>query len=195
MATGSRPYAFRFPIDVRTTMDPWRSKLGDEFDHVLATLTDRDRALEDYLSLGVAQGYLGVGVVPNTGQSLTAAYADITGASVTFTVPSGRELLITAYCDIINLDAVARSSFIKVLDESNVVLVGTSRSNSASGSGGASQPFRETVFTAPTAGTHTYRLQALINGGSGTLASVVPASASGGTSFLSVEDVGPATRF
>jgi hypothetical protein len=195
MATGSRPYGFRFPFDIRTAMEPWRGKIGDEFDHVIASLTDRDRAIEDYLSLGVAQGYLGVGPVPNTGQSLTAAYADITGASVAFTVPSGRELLVTAYCDIINLDAVARSSFIQILDENNVVLLGTSRSNVASGSGGASQPFRETVFTQPSRGTHTYRLQALINGGSGTLTSNVPANASGGTSFLSVEDVGPATRF
>jgi hypothetical protein len=190
----TKPYAFRYPYDIQSTMEPWRSKLGDHYDEVIAHLSDRDRVLEDQLNLSVAQGYLGVGTVPNTGQSLTAAYADITGASVTFTVPTGREIVLTVYCDIINLDAVARSSFVKVLDELGTVLVGTSRSNAASGSGGASQQFRETVFLAPAAGTHTYKLQALINGGSGTLTSNVPASASGGSSFLSVEDVGPAVR-
>lgn len=190
----ARPYSFRYPYDVQSAMAPWRDRLGDEFDRVLVLLTDRDRAIEDYLSLGVSQGYLGVGFVPNGGQGLTGAYADVTGASVTFTVPAGRELKVTIYCNIINLDAAQRSSFVRVLDQNNTVIVGTSRDHGASGTKDASQPYRETVFVQPAAGTHTYRLQALINGGSGTLTSNVPATNSGGSSFLSVEDVGPASR-
>lgn len=190
----SRLYSFRYPFDLAQALDPWRDRFSQrEFEQVVALLTERDRALEDHLNLGIGQGYLGVGTVPNGGQALTAAYADVSGATVTFNAPAGRKLRVTVYCGIINLDAAARSSFVRVLDENNTVLVGTSRDHGASGSKDQAKEYREIVFVAPTGGAHTYRLQALINGGSGTLTSNVPANNSGGSSFLSVEDVGPAT--
>lgn len=195
----SKPYSYRYASDIRAALEPWRQEFSDihgtnVFDQVVSALSDRDRAIEDYLSLGVAQGYLGIGFVPNGGQGLTASYADITDATVTFSVPAGRRIRLHVYCDIINLDASTRSSFIRVLDQNSTVIVGTSRDNAASGTREAAQQFRETVFTTPAAGTHTYKLQALINGGSGTLTSNVPADNGGGSSFISVEDAGPATR-
>lgn len=51
MATG-----FRFPFDIQSTLDPWRHKLGSSFDAVVAHLSDRDRALEDYMSRAAPTG-------------------------------------------------------------------------------------------------------------------------------------------
>jgi len=182
---------FRYPFDIQSSLEPWRQKLGRDFDAVVAHLADRDRALEDYLSVGVAQGYLGTGVVPNLGQSLTASYADVAGATVTFTVPGNRQVKVTAYVSIISLAAVNQSSFIRILDESSNVVRGDSVDHGPSGSKDASKQYNTITFLAPAAGTHTYKLQALINGGSGSLTSNVPANNSGGSSFLSVEDIGP----
>lgn len=44
--------AFRYPFDVQSTLEPWRHELGSSFDDVVAHLSDRDRALEDYLYPG-----------------------------------------------------------------------------------------------------------------------------------------------
>lgn len=41
---------FRYPYDILATLEPWREKLGSEFDSVAARLTDRDRSLEDYVN-------------------------------------------------------------------------------------------------------------------------------------------------
>jgi len=152
--------------------------------------TDYGISIFDATGSDVAQGYLGIGTVPNGGQGLTASYANVSGASVTFTVGTGRRVKVTAYVSIINLDAVNRSSFIQILDENNTVVRGDSVDHGPSGSKDAGKQYNSITFTQPSAGTHTYRLQALINGGAGTLTSNVPASAGGGSSFLSVEDVG-----
>lgn len=41
---------FRYGYDVQSAMEPWREKLGDDYENVLARLSDRDRQLEDFLS-------------------------------------------------------------------------------------------------------------------------------------------------
>lgn len=41
--------AFRYPFDIQSTLDSWRPELGASFDQVVAHLSDRDRALEDFL--------------------------------------------------------------------------------------------------------------------------------------------------
>lgn len=51
---------FRFPYDIAATLAPWRDKLGDEFDSVVALLADRDRALEDAVGAG-AHTHAGTG--------------------------------------------------------------------------------------------------------------------------------------
>lgn len=42
---------FRYPFDVQSAMEPWRDKLGPDFDNVINRLSDRDRALEDALAM------------------------------------------------------------------------------------------------------------------------------------------------
>lgn len=44
--------AFRYPYEIATVLEPWRERLGDQFDEVVALLADRDRALEDSLTAG-----------------------------------------------------------------------------------------------------------------------------------------------
>jgi hypothetical protein len=41
---------FRYQPDIHSTLEPWREKLGSEFEQVTALLTDRDRAIEDYVN-------------------------------------------------------------------------------------------------------------------------------------------------
>lgn len=41
---------FRYTPDIRAAMEPWREKLGRDYESVVARLTDRDRALEDYVN-------------------------------------------------------------------------------------------------------------------------------------------------
>lgn len=194
MANPFRPFSFRYPFEVAPTLEPWRDTLGDQFDAVVARLADRDRALEDYVNLGVSQGYLGLGVVPNGGQALTASYADISGATVTFTVPANRRVKTTVYCNVINLDGVGTDSFLKIIDENGTVVIGDSYKHAGSGSVGDNTMYSTTVFTTPAVGTHTYKLQGKCNNALCTLTSNVPANASGGSAFLSVEDVGPVSQ-
>lgn len=184
----ARPYAFRYPFDVVATLAPWRDKLGENFEPVVALLTDRDRALEDHLSLGVAQGYLGIGVPSSPPVALTSTPTDIAGMSVTFTVPAGRRLKVTLYVHITNIDAAPRASFVQVLDENGTTLFTDSASHdNFGGSLGSGRTIHAVSFQSPAAGTHTYRLQANINGGAGSLV-----ASSGNESFISIEDVGTA---
>lgn len=191
----NRLYSFRFPFDIQSTLEGWRDKLSSpvtgSYDSVVSRLSDRDRALEDHLNLGVSQGYLGIGTVPNGGQALTAAYADVTGASVSFSVPAGRRIKTTVYATVSNI-GLATVSFIRVLDENGTVLIGDSATLDAFGGTVAAYRFITIVLTTPTTGAHTYRLQAKVNNANATLVSNDPADNSGGTSYLSVEDIGPA---
>jgi hypothetical protein len=41
---------FRYTPDIRTATEPWREKLGRDYESVVARLVDRDRALEDYVT-------------------------------------------------------------------------------------------------------------------------------------------------
>lgn len=42
--------AFRYPYNIQTTLEPWREVVGPNFDKVVTLLTDRDRAIEDYVN-------------------------------------------------------------------------------------------------------------------------------------------------
>lgn len=41
---------FRYQPDSTATLEPWRVRLGEDFDTVVSRLTDRDRQIEDYVS-------------------------------------------------------------------------------------------------------------------------------------------------
>lgn len=43
---------FNYQYDIQTTLAPWRESLGENFDHVVATLSDRDRYLGSQFGAG-----------------------------------------------------------------------------------------------------------------------------------------------
>lgn len=187
-----KPYSFRYPYDIRTTLAPWREELGANYEQVIHTLHDRDRAIEDHLSLDVAQGILGQGNIIGAPVALTGVNTDIPGMTVTFTVPTApRKLKLTAYLTIVNADVVARDAFMRVLDENNTVLITESAGLASAGSTAPMEfhRFNTTLYTTATPGTHTWRVQASINGAAGSVN-----SATAGDTFLTVEDAGPLNR-
>lgn len=188
----NRLYSFRYPLDIRTTLESWRQKIGDHFDIAVAHLADRDRALEDHLNLGVAQGILGLAVNTTTPTPITAAEFDITGMSVTVEVPANRVLRITGSVDFVNTSGVDPVAVVlRVWEGANPL----ARSNVPGGVGLSSgnDRGRATLIhyvTSPSAGAHTYRLRAFVNSG-GADASAT----SDNQQILSIEDVGPANTF
>jgi hypothetical protein len=88
---------FRYQPDVRTTLEPWREKLGAHFEEVAAKLMDRDRTLEDTLDLWLnryaAGGYASVNGTAAVGWTLvpvdTISWSD-TSAATALSAASGR---------------------------------------------------------------------------------------------------------
>ncbi len=199
----ARPYGFRYPFDILTAMQAWRKKLGEgpggnydpSYDEVIKYLTDRDRALEDHLNLDVAQGVLGLGA---NGSSFDFGVleVDIPGDSVTVTVPSGRELRIDFHVHVVNNDFVnpGGNNTVRIRVYRGTTLIGF---RSFAGIADSANTFAEdeadidgTEFDEPTAGTHVYKITAEITHGPSQNMTI-----SGGASFISVDDIGPAARF
>lgn len=186
---GVKPYSFRYPTDLQSVLEPWRRSLGPDYDSVVALLRDRDRSIEDHLSLGVAQGYLGIGFQPQGSFILTAAYQSITGATVTYTIPAGRQIKITAHFRAVHTGAGTTTSFLKIIDATAATLTSDYYNHGASGAPASVTTYNIIYFFAPPAGTHTVTAQSLILDAAGNLECLA-----GPSNFVSVEDVGPATR-
>lgn len=202
MAT-PKPYSFRYPFDILTSMAAWREKLGKTsqgiydpaYDEVIRYLTDRDRAIEDYLSLDVAQGILdfaGNGSAFDFG----TLEADITGVSITVTVPAGRALKISWHVQGVNNDFVnpGGNNTVRIRAYEDATIVGFTKqadiADSADTTGRDEFDMSSFEIVAPTAGTHTYKLTAQITNGPSQNMTI-----SGGGALLIVEDVGPIGRF
>ena len=182
------PYSFRYPFDVQSTLEPWRHELGHSFDDVVAHLSDRDRALEDYLALGIGQGYLGYALATGLPQSIGSTETAVSGLSVTVAVPASRVLKLTSQGSATNTAATGGTSQFRIRDESSVLQVFDSFVHAASGSAGANHTYLVSAFVTPTAGVHTYQTSLKFNS-TGTVSSTT-----GNDVFLSVEDVGPVSR-
>ena len=188
-----KPYSFRFPFDVRSTLESWRAKLstplgGGDFDGVIARLSDRDRAIEDYLSTGVAQGYLGTGLQTGGGFAIpNGAYGDIPGVTVTFTVPAGRLIKLTSSIFVENVAAAANTFVFTLIQQDGADLVSEYLSHGAAGAAAGPQLHQLVWFYSPTAGTHTVKTRAQA------LAAGMQATTVMGN-YIAVEDIGPATR-
>lgn len=192
MAAG-KPYSFRYPYDTQSAMEPWREKfaglLTGAFDSVISRLSDRDRSLEDHLSLGVGQGYIAAPATLTSIQTgLIATDTDVTGLSITVTVPANRRLKITAYVTIDNEAASVGIGVIKIKEDGTQITVRQPPLDADSGlREGADVDF--SVFTTPAAGTHTYKVTAAISSANGRLFHT-----SQNPGYLTVEDVGPVSQ-
>jgi hypothetical protein len=185
----NRLYSFRYPFDILTTLEGWREKLSSpltgSYDSVVARMADRDRALEDYLSLGVGQGYLGRATLTSTQTGLVVADTDVTGLTLDVMIPANRVLKIAAYVEIDNEAAATGLGFLKIKEDGTQITV---RQPPLDVNGGLREfcDVDFSVFTTPAAGKHTYKVTAGISTNNGRL---VHTSQNPG--FLTVEDVGP----
>lgn len=68
---------FRYQPDIQSTLSPWRAKLGENYEQVVALLTDRDRQLEDYVNR------------PQTGAVVTVVSYQAVSGSATYAGGSG----------------------------------------------------------------------------------------------------------
>lgn len=170
---------FRYGYDVQAAMEPWRDKLGDDFENVIARLSDRDRQLEDYLSKTLPQGELGYAQV-TADQGAITTVTDLTSLTVTVTVGAGRRIRITGAIRSSNTGA---NSNLLLIRESTTTL---QTSSYVASTATERMPPAVYVFT-PTAGSHTYKLTADTGGGTMTMRASSTAPA-----FIQVEDIGPA---
>lgn len=199
----AKPYSFRFPYDIRSTLEPWRQQLSDTnvldggsggFDPVIAQLADRDRAIEDYLSLGVAQGYLGLAYAAVGNIALTGSYADLAGLSVSFTVPAGRKILVAAHVRVIATSGPPVTTQVRILNQANAALISDYYYHGGVGVAAGVHMYNMPVFWTPAAGTHTVRVQGSFVAGTASVETLGTDIGTSTTTFISVEDVGPATR-
>lgn len=89
-------FNFRYPYAVAETLEPWRDKLGDEFETVVSRLSDRDRYLEDYVSREIGQGIVAAtnNTTVTTNVSHASSFVQLTGYDTTITLPEKRRVLI-----------------------------------------------------------------------------------------------------
>lgn len=186
----ARPYSFRYPYDIQTVLDRWRQKLASALtgDETINRLSDRDRAIEDYLSLGVAQGILDIGTQTGGAFAVPTSSTDIPGMTTTVTVPPNRMLRISSVVFVENSSAAAGTFvFTNVLEDG--VIIRTEYFAHGAAGGTAGQYLHQLPFYyTPTAGEHTYKTQI------SALALGLNASTLFGNT-ITVEDVGPAARF
>lgn len=82
--------AFRYPYEVKETLEPWRETLGLEFEAVTTRLTDRDRALEDYINgyqwTSYTPAFTASGGVPGGAAPTLAGYYSKMGRTLSVTL-------------------------------------------------------------------------------------------------------------
>lgn len=187
-----RPYSFRFLFDAQTAYESLRDKLSDRisgsrsYDALVQRLSDRDRALEDHLNLGVSQGYLGIGEQTGGGYNITTSFTDIPGVTTTFTVPANRRLKVTSAIFVENVTAAAGTFVFTNVKQDGVVIRSEYLAHGAAGSTAGPQMHLMTFFYSPAAGTHTLNTEIK------SLATTLSAATLFGN-YISVEDIGPVT--
>ncbi len=190
MPNPNRLYSFRFPFDIQTTLESWREKLGSpltgSFESVIARLSDRDRALEDYVNLGMSQGRLAYTVVTSSQVVAAGAAVDLTGYTVTVTVPANRVLRITGQAIFAINAPMTLTGFVNE-DGTDVGVFGDFANASGADATAKEVIQAGSVIRTPAAGTHTYKLRGQATGG-GAAAIGATAAAPG---FIMVEDIGP----
>lgn len=183
-----RAYSFVYKPDVVSTMNPWRAKLGESYEEVLALLADRDRQIENHVNLTVGQGYLAI--ADQTGGAFaipTADYADIPGMTATIDVPTNRQIKVTSSVFIENVSAGADTFVFTRVNLDGVTVRSEYLCHGAPGKTGGPQGHSLVFFTAVTPGPHTLTTQTISLAAGMATNTVVE-------NFLSVEDTGPPTR-
>lgn len=186
-----KPYSFRYPYNIETTLERWAQKMASALtggDLTIPHLSDRDRSLEDYLSLGIGQGILARATVTSSQAGIGAGGSVITGTPITINVPAGRLIQFDGQVQLINDSAVNTIATVQIQETPGPTIIMQRQAPlTPTGTIGNFADLSFTHFLAPTVGSHTYQLVAFFSGGNGT----VFASASAPTLFF-ITDIGPA---
>jgi len=151
---------FRYPSEVHIALEPWRSKLGADFDRVAALLLDRDRALEDHLASAVP-GFEQILTEEST-TSMTDTDLATVGPTVEVKLPRGR-CIVTGGALVTSTatgQTAAASLFIDGVFNQDLVLLGNNSGGSLSASLSATFLFNDLD-----PGTHTFQIKYLSSNG------------------------------
>lgn len=155
--------------------------------------TDTD-ALMVYASVGTGWrppwnlpwGYLGHAAITANQNSVGPGGVDVTGLAVTVTVPANRRLRVTAKAKLFTGTLAAATGLLLFRD---TVQFDTADTSNDSSTAGATYGVDLVTFDhAPSAGAHTYKLQAFFSGNSDNIV----IAQSNDPAFIVVEDIGPA---
>lgn len=116
-------------------------------------------------------------------QTVGATATDLAGLSVTVTVPAGRTIMITGYAFGYH-NSVANAQIALSIYEGATQLQGTDSLHGVAGNGQGWGPV--SCIISPTAGTHTYKLSAMVTIGGGTATMSVSATR---PAYITVEDI------
>ncbi len=123
-----------------------------------------------------------------TSQTGISTITDLTGLSVTVTVPGGRRIKITGKANV-NGSIASNTPQLTIREGSTQLQAAQIQNSSTAGNGTILEG--EVVLT-PSAGTHTYKLSLELSAGTGT---VGMAAAATFPSFILVEDITPASVY
>jgi hypothetical protein len=194
-------YSFRYPFDIQTTLESWREKLSspltNNFDTVLARLSDRDRAIEDHLNLGLSQGRLAYSTSTAATVYSSDTSSDLANLSVTVTIPANRVLRVTGQAVVLagnnGAGGLARTmdGFIYEDGVSRGYFAHLQLTNSAA-SHSVEEIQSNSIIVTPTPGAHTYKLvgSTMASAGFGTGSTAIGGVAAS-PAFILVEDLGP----
>lgn len=192
-----KPYSFRYLYEIQRVLSPWRSYFQDQkvatgagsqdYEQVVQFLDDRDRQIEDYLTLGIGQGILAAVVNTTQDTPLTSSTVDINGMSLTVIVPANRVLRAFASLPLDNNGGTDPEAARIQIWEGVTQIAATTLGNLRP----VAQADRNRAifvhYIQPTPGEHTYRLRGNTLG-LGLIDVDVSATEQG---IFSIEDVGP----
>lgn len=153
------PYRTRFeyPYDVNQVMLPWRDKLGArEYDEVVTRLMERDRALEDYISISPEFD----GVYVNEGTTSTTA-TDLATVGPTVTVRLPRGICSVHYGALAHSTVDNQTAGIELWMDGSLLHPGPYLSNNTGGGIAASISTLVYVDNGSLAGEHTFQMKYL----------------------------------
>jgi hypothetical protein len=131
-------------------------------------------------------GVLGYAEVTTDQTGIGTSETDLTGLTITVSVPAGRRIKITGYARLRNGEASSNGALLYI-DEGGTNLNFATAALNGTGSSGVSATVIAQAIVTPSTGSHTYKLQASFVAGSSNLMDI------GATqpAFILVEDLGP----
>jgi hypothetical protein len=167
-------------LELVGALNAYAGTAGEELLGVIREISGGAETLADYEEefMGAVLGYEEV-VANQTG--ITTAAADLTGLTITVTVPEGRQIKIQGHVLWQTTAGTPGVAVVRVMEGATVLNEGAVEPHANGRTCDAFAP------EAPSAGEHTYKLVGITDSGTVTLA-----ASAARPSFILVEDMGPA---